>query len=271
MKKQLFFLTALLLAVVSSGMAQVAKGAYVMKQLCGEDGKYQPAPAKLEQYKISNGKEILFLTIVSGIKTTGGVSFSLRHEATPPLSSTLSGEEIMRTQIFDVTPKSFKLKWFNMLPSYRLFPQNTWVTEDWQRTKLTQVSNSIMQTLHSANAKGKNRLQGVWLLKGRGTSDSEITPQDMGVYKVYGKKHSVVLFGLEKLRDNYGTANGYFRDVEYVDENLTREDGASCLLQWVDDNNIRLAYFSSSGQVYLELWERSQVDSDLQALFDGAF
>lgn len=285
-KKELFCGLFLSLATVAPQVqAQTAgktyrkpsPGIYTMTQLCGEDGKYIPSP--FEQYDfVDKGHNLYTLYFMGGdLKRgeDGQIAFKLQKgEYTTQISGATAP-----VQVFDTKKNKFKLKWFQNLSHYTLFPKGTFVTEEWS-TKHQAPKAILLKETMKAKKSRKNPLLGVWRCIGSSGCTHESAMQADGcvvptqkeprftILKIYGKEASILVppTGAQPLTSNLGTdkeersmhvLSGTLRYTEYLDKNTTKENGNPCHIEWIEDDMFRLTYKDiHSGKVYHEIWER---------------
>lgn len=285
-KGLLYALFLILYAVPTSLQAQTvgktyrkpAPGIYIMTQLCGEDGQYQSSP--FEQYKFVDKNRNLYGLMFRGNKLQRGeggqTAFMLHKEE---YTSRVSGET-SPVQVFDTKKKKFKLKWFQNLSFYKLFPKGTFVTEQWEAVGRTSAAGLLKDVIATKTSK-KNPLLGAWKLVGTSECIHNSTPsQDKCIVptyrnpksyllKIYGKEASVLIPPMgqthrtesnsttDKNSDIIHIVSGTIRYTEHYDKNTTKENGTPCHIEWIDDNTIKLIYQDTqTGKTYHEIWER---------------
>lgn len=251
-------------------------GIYTMTQLCGEDGKYIPSP--FEQYKFVDKGQNLYDLAFLGSKLkkgeNGQIAFLLHREE----YTTLVSGSTSPVQIFNTQKKGFKLKWFQNLGHYKVFPKGTFVTEQWS-TKLRTDKARLLKETMAVKKSNKNPLLGVW--RCIGTSEcmhDSIRPADGCIVptykepkfypiKIYGKKASILVshMGLIHKKGNNADEDansvhivaGTLRYTEYYDKNTTKENGNVCHIEWIEKDRFQLTFKDiQSGKVYHEIWER---------------
>lgn len=243
-------------------------GIYTMTQLCGEDGVYIPSP--FEQYKfVDKSRNLYDLAFLNGEMQRGEdgqTAFILHKEKyTTHISGSTSP-----IQLFDTGKKGFKLKWFQNLSHYKLFPKGTFVTEKWTAELQTPTARLLKEVMDSKKNR-KNPLFGAWKLVGTDRCPHKnARPQDECVVptykapkhyslKIYGKEASVLVppQGQTCRDDHMYITSGTIRYTEYYGKDTTKENGTPCYIEWMDANTIKLTFKNiPSGTVYHEMWER---------------
>ena len=277
MKNLRLLLLITAICLTSSLKAQQAyNGIYQLKQLSGEDGVKKPAPTEIDQYKICEDNTMLFLTTWGHLNDgTKQIRFSIRREAKAPNAKDIKDSESKEVRVNDVTKNSFKLMWYNNLPNFSLFPQQTWVTEDWQRQTFAPTPKAIWETMAMLDfAKSDNKLLGMWKFKGtikkQGYGESyEYTPSSGDYYKIYGKEVSIMFSEYVPIIWKEGfSLIGDVRTVEYYAEDVTRENDNPCIIQWVGNEFIQVTYVSEEkSETINEIWQRVEINSEVKDLF----
>lgn len=104
----------------------------------------------------------------------------------------------------------------------------------------------------SVNQSLENPLLGVWKLVH--FYGDKYRPRINTKYKIYSENSSMLLFS-DILRYNCTSIYGEIRDIHYLSDNVTVEDGNTCLIDWENRNRFSITYYID-GNVYTESWER---------------
>ena len=277
--KKLLYLAMVICLPGGVKAQQANNGIYQLKQLCGEDGVYKPAPTEIDQYKICEDHSMFFLTTWGQLNDlTTQIRFSIRREAKAPNANDVKDSESKEVRVTDVTKNAFKLKWFNNLSNYTLFPRGTWVTEEWHRQSFTSTPKAIWETMAMQDfEKSDNKLLGLWkyagTIKKQGYGDSyDYTPTSGDFYKIYGKDFSIMFSEYKPLAwmDGFSLV-GDIRTVKYYAEDATRENNNPCIIQWIGNEFIQVTYISEEKKETInEIWQRVEMDSEVRNLFANA-
>lgn len=141
-----------------------------------------------------------------------------------------------------------------------------WKTERWQRHTPTAEQQSLMQVPEECH-KRADRLKGVWLMSAfRNNNTGEIVPTHNQQYKWYGNTHYItadVTLASDRESSELIFFSGNCGTFEYVDDNLVRENGGDCRLEWKGENTFGMTLMWDGVEFYEE-WTRTELPEGLE-------
>ncbi len=270
MKQKVFYGIIVFVMMFFYNVSAQDMGWYRITQHCGEDGKYIPVPINWEIYnylfKNEGGAATMFHYRIDDTHSVfdNEVRFTCWYDTIsavkPKLGRLPKDISATRGVLYEPTDHDFKLRWYNNQPQYTCFPQNTWVTEIWSKTKPSATAEAIDELVRYYEGNDSAGLIGEWERTGC-FIEGKYVKDEKRLRKTYGKNLSVLLYLPKEYSEKDGTppmveTYGYIRRVEYISKDLTRESGNPCIIFWIDNDTHRLTCFSSNGDAIEEIWVR---------------
>lgn len=238
---------------------------FKMTELGSNSREMQPSP--FPQYILCNKVDSSYSVRLDVYTELNGVNrnawFLLKHDAGSIYeTSETVNLEAGEVKIYGKTDSLFYLDWLNKLPNYSLFPQNTIVTEKWERIELDETAdaiiNTIMESMQEDSLKLRNRFNGYWENKYINTNQDTIS-----FLKLYGEQYSIIF---EPNNNNTNILRGAIRKVEYLSNNSIEEAGNACLIRWLGEDKFILTYYDLNNKPQTEIWDRVKVVDNFMKL-----
>lgn len=189
-------------------------------------------------------------------------SIGLRAEEAP------NPEDPFCQKIKVVTPDSFVLTWHNNSRGFYNYPANIWIDEEWTRVKNNPTVEAISDALTHHNAKGK--LLGTWKLVSMQFPDqadkTEFQPP-VGVYKIYGEKHCLMMQG--SLYNIENAQRATLRNYQWNTDTEFTEAEALHKITFVSPDKFIVEYQNDKAGKGVETWIRVAVPEPMATLFSS--
>lgn len=123
---------------------------------------------------------------------------------------------------------------------------------------MSKEMNAFLGLMDRADKKGvkKNKLLGVW---------HEADESNTLYYKMYDKAVRMTIH-VAKVGEKYSMVFT-IEDVEYINDEFTKEGGNPCIIKWQGTNSHTLSY-NYNGYTFAENWTRTQMPACILDIFD---
>ena len=206
-----------------------------------------------------------------------GIHFSVRDDSIAKNEKDTEGVKLK----FD--GNRMELQWFSRNKNHIYFPENDWVTEEFERINWLDlrpeeqfIINCCFYSpdcdIDSLAIKDKWYRTGfAWTDNNTGETKTTIVPdnRNQDYFKIYGRDYMVTIVATPKATkithqfDSYSTFNGWLGPVEYYGIDLTREwyRKIPVIHHWIDKDTIHSIWidvdaWQKKGDTIREVWER---------------
>jgi len=287
MKQSIILGIIISMTIGINGLFAQEAGWYRLTKHCGEDGKYILPPKNWEIYKNlfenGHGNMTMFHYRIDDTYSVfdNEVRFTCWYDTVSTICTNLNllPKSIVEAGwgVYEPTENDFKIRWFNNQPQYKIFPQNTWVTEVLTKVKPSATVEAIDELLSvDFEEKDTTSLLGKWECTGLVVDGTIVKPNVRNI-KVYGEHLSLLYTRPKEYTEEGGIPpsvmfHGSIRRVEYISKEMTRifdtkleaytskdvirENDNPCIVYWIGCNKYHLVYINGVDTPVEEIWER---------------